>query len=139
MKHLLSSLSLVSILLAQFSIAAELTVTVSDVRATSGHVLIAVFDSTEAWNENAEPIAKGSISATAGDVVFRFLDLSAGTYAVTVTHDENDNGKIDSNLVGIPTEGYGFSNDPQVMRRATFEEAAFVVGAADTAIRLRMR
>jgi uncharacterized protein (DUF2141 family) len=40
-----------------------------------------------------------------------FLDIPPGTYALAVTHDENMNGKIDTNWLGIPTEGYGFSND----------------------------
>jgi len=35
---------------------------------------------------------------------------------------ENDNSKLDSNIIGIPLEGYGFSNNPQVMRKPTFEK-----------------
>jgi uncharacterized protein (DUF2141 family) len=37
--------------------------------------------------------------------------LPAGDYAVTLFHDENKNGKFDSNFVGYPLEGYGFSNN----------------------------
>ena len=44
-----------------------------------------------------------------------FLDIPPGTYALAVTHDENMNGKIDTNWLGIPTEGYGFSNDAKAM------------------------
>jgi len=40
-----------------------------------------------------------------------FEDIQAGTYALAVIHDENMNGKLDANWLGIPTEGYGFSND----------------------------
>ncbi len=42
-----------------------------------------------------------------------FEDISPGTYALAVIHDENGNGKLDTNWVGIPTEGYGFSGLPQ--------------------------
>ena len=38
-------------------------------------------------------------------------------------HDENDNNQLDTNFLGIPSEGYGFSNNPNVMRRAHFDEA----------------
>ena len=38
-------------------------------------------------------------------------DLSPGRYAVRYYHDENQNGKMETNLVGKPTEGYGFSNN----------------------------
>src|ERR1700674_817586 len=39
-----------------------------------------------------------------------FTDIPAGTYAITVLHDSNMNGKMDFNLIGLPTKGYGFSN-----------------------------
>lgn len=40
-----------------------------------------------------------------------FEDIPPGTYAMVVIHDANMNGKLDANMIGIPTEGYGFSND----------------------------
>ena len=40
-----------------------------------------------------------------------FEDIAPGTYALAVIHDENMNGKLDTNFLGSPTEGYGFSND----------------------------
>lgn len=40
-----------------------------------------------------------------------FEDIPPGTYAMAVIHDENMNGKLDTNWLGIPTEGYGFSNN----------------------------
>jgi uncharacterized protein (DUF2141 family) len=40
-----------------------------------------------------------------------FEDIPPGTYAMAVIHDENMNGKLDTNRFGIPKEGYGFSND----------------------------
>lgn len=54
-----------------------------------------------------EPARKGSVTLT-------FRNLSAGDYAVQLFHDENDNGKVEMNLAGIPTEGFGFSNIAQV-------------------------
>jgi len=44
-----------------------------------------------------------------------FADIPPGTYALAVIHDENMNGKLDTNWLGIPTEGYGFSNDAKAM------------------------
>jgi uncharacterized protein (DUF2141 family) len=40
-----------------------------------------------------------------------FENIPPGTYALAVIHDENANGKLDTSWLGIPTEGYGFSND----------------------------
>lgn len=119
--------------------AAELVVKVSDVRAPKGRLLMAVFDSAEAWDGKAEAVARQARDATSTEVDFHFPGLAAGRYAVSVMHDENGNGKLDSNFIGMPTEGYGFSNDPQVMRKATFDEAAFAVGADDATIELHLR
>jgi uncharacterized protein (DUF2141 family) len=52
--------------------------------------------------------------ALAGIVTLTFRDLPAGDYAVQLFHDENGNGKVDLNLAGVPTEGFGFSNVAQV-------------------------
>jgi uncharacterized protein (DUF2141 family) len=65
--------------------------------------------------------------------------LPPGQYAVQVMHDENDNGKFDTNFVGLPIEGYGFSNNPQVMRRANYDEARFDLGPDGGSVVVRLR
>jgi uncharacterized protein (DUF2141 family) len=55
-----------------------------------------------------------------------FLDIPPGTYALAVIHDENMDGKLGTNSVGIPTEGYGFSNDASALMGApSFNAASF--------------
>lgn len=55
-----------------------------------------------------------------------FEDIPPGTYALAVIHDENMNGKLDVNALGIPKEGYGFSNDARAWFGApTFAAASF--------------
>jgi uncharacterized protein (DUF2141 family) len=55
-----------------------------------------------------------------------FEDISPGTYALGVIHDEDMNGKLGTNWAGIPTEGYGFSNDATAFMGApSFEAARF--------------
>jgi len=44
-----------------------------------------------------------------------FEDIPLGAYALAVVHDENMNGKLDTNWLGIPTEGYGFSNEAKAL------------------------
>ena len=70
---------------------------------------------------------------------FEFKDLPPGDYAVMVMHDENGNGKLDSNMIGMPVEGYGFSNNPNVMRKPTFEEARFTLPQAGATIGISLR
>jgi uncharacterized protein (DUF2141 family) len=55
-----------------------------------------------------------------------FQDIAPGRYALVIAHDENMNGKLDTNWLGVPTEGYGFSNDVKVWLSApSFSAASF--------------
>lgn len=70
------------------------------------------------------------------------LDLGTvrpGTYALLVVHDENRNGKFDM-MMGIPREGFGFSNNPSVKPRAPrWEEIKFTVPAGQSVQQVRVR
>jgi uncharacterized protein (DUF2141 family) len=61
-----------------------------------------------------------------------FEDMPKGTYALAVVHDENMNGKLDTNFLGIPTEGYGFSNDATgAIGAPSFSAASFPYNGQD--------
>ncbi|HLG98110.1 MAG TPA: DUF2141 domain-containing protein [Bryobacteraceae bacterium] len=98
---------------AAIASAADLTVVVKDVRSSTGSVFIAVYDRDTSFMK--PPLAKLARKANAapGEIKFVVHDLPPGTYAVSSYHDENSNGKLDTNSLGVPTEGYGFSNDAQ--------------------------
>lgn len=67
-----------------------------------------------------------------------FAAVPPGTYAIAVLHDENDNGQLDTNWLGIPDEGYGASNNKLHRFSApTFDESRFVV--AKTAVELTIK
>lgn len=62
-----------------------------------------------------------------------FEKLPPGTYAIAVHHDENDNRKLDTNLLGIPQEGYGVSNNHiPALSAPTWQESKFTVEAGKT-------
>jgi uncharacterized protein (DUF2141 family) len=125
-------------LFAQLAQSGELTVTLTDIRSDRGQLMVAVANSDAAWNNQEKPVAAQKVAATGKDLVLRF-NLPAGMYAVQVMHDENGNNKLDSNFMGIPIEGYGFSNNPGVLRKARFEEARFEIGDAPASIVVRLR
>ena len=63
-----------------------------------------------------------------------------GAYAVAVYHDANANRDFDRNSLGMPTEGYAFSNDaPTKFGVPSFDAVRFVVGPGDTTLRVTMR
>lgn len=138
MKMFLSLPSIVAFSLLAAAHAGELTVTITDIREAKGTLLVAVMNSDAAWNNQAKPVAAKKIEAAKGEVSLKFSDLPPGTYAVQVMHDENGNNQLDSNFLGIPSEGYGFSNNPAVMRRANFDEARFEL-TENAAITVRLR
>lgn len=64
-----------------------------------------------------------------------FLQLPSGRYAVIVFHDENDNGLLDTDFLGIPTEGYGFSNNAMgVFGPPSFAAVAVTLAGANVSI-----
>jgi len=93
--------------------AADLTVTVKDVRDAKGSVLISIYDNQGNFLKPALAKWKQKAKATKGDVTFVFHDVPAGTYAATSFQDDDGSGKLKTNSLGVPTEGYGFSNDAQ--------------------------
>ncbi len=119
--------------------AAGLDVTVTGVNPAKGTLQIEVLDSAAAWDGKGRSVAAATRRAAAAQETFRFDGLAPGSYAVRVMLDENDNGKLDTNFMGMPVEAYGISNDPKVMRRPTFDEAKFELGADGGAITVRLR
>jgi uncharacterized protein (DUF2141 family) len=91
--------------------AAELTVRIDNVPHGGGALMIAVVNSEAAFQDKAPAIASLILPATAPAVEFSTTALPAGTYALRVMHDRNGNQTLDSNLVGMPTEPWGFSNN----------------------------
>jgi len=118
-----------ALLPAQSSSASTLTVRIVNARNANGVVRIALFQSAEGFPGDASKAlrtqpAKIDPQTLTAQVVFS--ELPQGTYAVIIFHDENGNGKLDKNLVGIPKEGYGASNNPaKKMRPPAFDEAKF--------------
>ena len=87
----------------------SVSVTVNGLRSNDGKVFIAVYNSEKDWLETTFKGTTSTITDNSCNVVFK--DLPQGVYAVSIFHDENDNGKMDKNFMGIPKEDYGCSND----------------------------
>lgn len=118
--------------------AANLTVDVTDITALEGTLMIALYDSETAYAGNGQPTAAQRIAVSQAEVQVLFGGLNDGDYAIKIMHDENDNGELDTNLLGIPSEGYGFSNNAGQFGPASFEEARFSV-AGDTVLAIKIR
>jgi uncharacterized protein (DUF2141 family) len=124
-------------MLASSARAADLSVTVSEGPATPATLYVALFDSAEAMAAD-KPLASQTLPMRDGSAKLVFLGLPAGRYALKSFADENGNGKLDTNLVGLPTERYGFSNDAKGRMGPPAFDAAAVPVDADGSIAFRL-
>lgn len=108
--------------------AAEIVVRVSGVTAANGEIGCALFERDTGFPmHNTSARARWQTAAAEG-VTCRFADVVPGRYAVSVVHDLNGNRRVDTNLIGLPTEAWGVSNGVRpTLRAPRFDEAAFVV------------
>ncbi|MCX7547251.1 DUF2141 domain-containing protein [Xanthomarina sp. F1114] len=73
-----------------------------------------------------------------GKVQVTFENITPGTYAVMVFHDENDNGKMDFDINGMPLESYGMSNNPMLYGPPRFTDAKFNLENKDLELDVRL-
>jgi len=111
--------------------ANEITVEVSKLVNKNGKLSIGLYNKNDDTFANMTEYYKG-VNVTINDkkVIYTFKDIPNGTYAIAVIHDENENRELDKNFLGIPKEGYGFSNNIRhTFRGANFKESKFVVNS----------
>jgi uncharacterized protein (DUF2141 family) len=82
-------------------------------------------------------------NGSAATAICKIDNLKPGKYSAYIIHDRNQNGKMDSNFIGFPLEGFGFSNDirPQVLpvpKHPSWKDTGFVVKPGENRIRIRV-
>lgn len=113
-----------------------LTVKVEGLKTAKGVIRAALHNRADAFPAKEDQALKkveAKIENGGGTIVFAGLD--AGTYAVALYQDENNNGKLDANFVGIPKEPAGVSNNPKArMGPPRFNDAKFELKASETIV-----
>jgi len=87
----------------------KLQVTVTNIKGAKGDIIVGIFDSDEKFLK--EPLEGRMAKANGDSITVVFENLKPGKYAVSVLHDANKNKDLDKNKLGIPKEGFGFSNN----------------------------
>ena len=90
-----------------------LTVTVTGIRNTNGNLIACVFRDVNGFPtcQKARTAIKQSTRVTGSTMTIRFNNLAPGSYVASVQHDEDANGQLKTNFIGIPKEGIGLSNN----------------------------
>ena len=117
--------------------AADLGVGIEGLRSAEGDVRVALHRQVPDGDfpGDAGVVAATIRSAAPGAVRVVFADLAPGDYAVAAFHDADGDGELATNFLGMPTEGYGFSNGAVgFMGPPGFEAAAVSVGTDDVRI-----
>jgi uncharacterized protein (DUF2141 family) len=119
----------------------ELHVRVHGVRSGAGNVTVVLYG-----DEPADFLARGKrlqrrrVPASEGTVSLCLALPAAGTYALALYHDEDGDRRLTRNLLGLPTEGYGFSRDaPTTFGLPSFDDVAFRAGPGSTRLEITMR
>ncbi len=105
---------------------------VSTFRNTNGMIVGALFNSASGYSNNS--IYRSSIiSLTTTTAFLAFDSIPSGEYSFSCFHDEDGNGLLNTNAFGIPSEGFGFSNNPGItFGLPSFSSIKFSVTAGDT-------
>jgi uncharacterized protein (DUF2141 family) len=111
----------------------EIDVEIVGIRNDTGRIGCQLFAGAVGFPRDTERAVARQMRPLVGTVVScRFSDLNPGTYAVAVMHDENGNGRLDTNLLGVPTEGYGVSeNHTHALRPPSWEESRFSLAPSE--------
>jgi len=103
---------------------------VGPVRAIKGSLGCRLYTSGAGFPRTLTGTTRRRVKVTGNLARCVFEQVPPGTYAVMVHHDENDNGKMDRNFIGMPVEGYGASNNrTHALSAPTWDESKFVIEA----------
>ena len=96
-----------------------------ETRIEGGNIRAAVYSSADAFKKG-QPTTGTTGAVSNGKTELEIRDLTPGTYGIALFHDLNGNGELDRNLLGVPNEPFGFSNNPVIKFSAPkFEEFKF--------------
>ena len=114
--------------------AADLEVRIEGLRSADGDVRVALHRQMQSADFPGDAGVVGAIMrpAASGTVRVVFADVAPGAYAVAAFHDADGDGELAQNFLGMPTEGYGFSNGAVgFMGPPSFADAAVTVGEGE--------
>jgi uncharacterized protein (DUF2141 family) len=123
--------------------APNLEVNFTELRTSTGQICLGLYSGPKGFPKGGTdsdllvskcaPIANGAATLTFGD-------LKPGKYAITAFHDSNNDGKMNKNGFGMPEEGFGFSNNPEIGFSApSFSETEFQVSNTKAVVPIKLR
>ena len=129
---------LILIFLSNAVFAADLEVTVKGFRVNQGLLRLAIFSDPKEFPRGTD-FRNLNVRVKSVEAVAIFRDMPSGVFAIAIHHDENLNKEMDTNFIGLPKEGYGFSNNAKIfLGPPNFEAASFKIGSKHKKIRMNI-
>jgi len=97
-------------------------------RNSRGQVICTLFTPSDRFPDQSHKGMTLSVPIRNEQATCRFKNVQYGVYAIVAFHDENHDGEFNQNWLGIPKEGFGFSENPGILKKPVFNDAKFVVG-----------
>lgn len=118
----------------------KITLDISNIRSAKGNVLVCLSANPKYFPDCRKDKKARKFKVAADKAgTFQINDVTPGTYAIALVHDENANDKMDLALF-LPKEGFGFSRNPKIgMGPPKFKSAQFTVGADDVSYAVKMK
>lgn len=91
----------------------KILIKVDQIKSSEGTINVAIFNSKKDFLNN--PFLSKTMKASSGELNFEFDNVPNGEYTVSIFHDINGNGELDTNFMGIPDEPYGVSKEGKSM------------------------
>lgn len=121
----------------------NLEVTFNELRTSTGQVCLSLYSGPKGFPKggtDSDLLISKCSPITNGAATLTFGDLKPGKYAVTAFHDANSDGKMNKNSFGMPEEGFGFSNNPEIGFSApSFSETEFQVTGTKAVVPIKLR
>ena len=121
--------------------AQTLTVEITNIQNNKGKIVLAVFKDNDSFRKEEAFLKKSyhKNNLKMGEMTVK-IKLGQGIYGITILDDENNDGKMKYNLIGLPKEGYGFSNFyHKGMSRPNLEDFNFIVNKKNKTIHVKLK
>lgn len=105
-----------------------LTINITGISPKKGNIEIGIYNKSEDFPRLKKEFKRIILPVNSSNISHTVNDIPEGYYAIALFHDENKDGKCNRNLIGIPVEGYGFSNNVLPRLKApSFQKTRFMV------------
>ncbi len=104
----------------------NLQIEITGIPTDKGNMYVAIYRSKDDFPVYGKQFKGKVVDANAPKTIVEFENLPEDDYSIAIYHDENKNNKLDKNMLGVPTECYGFSNNARrTFSAPSFSEAKF--------------